>query len=48
MELDSQSQFEAMKTLCNLTIRVLIKGLDVSPSELRIQVTSEEDVQLYY
>jgi hypothetical protein len=36
------------RTEANITIRVLLKGLEVSPSEIRVQVTSEEDVQLYY
>jgi hypothetical protein len=36
------------RTEANITIRVLLKGLEVSPADIRIQVTSDEDVQLYY
>lgn len=48
MELDQDSFDQAMKTVANLIVRVLLKGLAVSPTDIRIQVSSEEDVQLYY
>lgn len=37
-----------MKTMANLTIRLLLKGTSANPTNFRIQVSSDEDVQLYF
>ena len=34
--------------MANLTIRMLLKGTAANPTNFRIQVTSDEDVQLYF
>ena len=48
MELDSDSRDNFMKTVANLNVRVLVNGLEVEPVSVRVILTSEEDVQLYY
>ena len=48
MELDSDSLDNYMKTLANLNVRVLVNGLEVEPVSVRVILTSEDDVQLYY
>jgi hypothetical protein len=48
MELDSDSLDNFMKTVANLNVRVLVNGLEVEPVSVRVILTSEEDVQLYY
>lgn len=41
-------QPEAKTTEAEITIKVLMKGLAVAPTDIRIQVTSDEDIQLYF
>lgn len=35
---------EAKRTEADITVKVLMKGLEVAPTDIRIMVTSEEDV----
>ena len=48
LELDTESLDNYMKTVANLNLRVLVNGLEVEPVSVRVLLTCEDDVQLYY